>query len=54
MDHYDLMLVLLIGGFLMLGVGFNFREHEWGVLVLGLGVLVMLVPIALRVHLALA
>ncbi|MDH1444207.1 hypothetical protein N5O88_05180 [Pseudomonas sp. GD03721] len=54
MDHYHLMLMLLIGGFLLLGVGFNFREHEWGVRVLGLGVLMMLVPIALRVHLALA
>jgi hypothetical protein len=54
MDHYHLMLVLLIGGFVLLGVGFNFREHEWGVRVLGLGVLMMLAPIALRVHLALA
>ena len=54
MDHYHLMLMLLIGGFLLMGVGFKFREHEWGVRVLGLGVLMMLVPIALRVHLALA
>lgn len=53
-EYYHLMLMLLIGGFLLLGVGFNFREHEWGVRVLGLGVLLMLVPIALRVHLALA
>ena len=52
MDHYHLMLALLIGGFVLLGVGFNFREHEWGVRVLGLGGLVMLVPIALRMHLA--
>ncbi|MGP0174364.1 hypothetical protein ACSVIJ_21125 [Pseudomonas sp. NCHU5208] len=54
MDHYHLMLALLLGGFLLLGVGFNFREHEWGVRLLGFGVLIMLVPIALRVHLALA
>lgn len=54
MDHYHLMLALLISGFVLLGVGFNFREHEWGVRVLGVGVLLMLVPIVLRVHLALA
>ncbi len=54
MDHFHLMLMLLMGGFLLLGVGFNFREHEWGVRVLGLGTLIMLVPIALRIHLALA
>lgn len=54
MDHFNLMLALLIGGFLLLGVGFNFREHEWGIRMLGLGVLLMLIPIALRVHLALA
>lgn len=54
MDHYHLMLVLLVSGFLLLGIGFNFRENEWGVRLLGVGVLLMLAPIALRVHLALA
>lgn len=54
MDHYHLMLVLLVSGFLLLGIGFNFRESEWGVRLLGVGVLLMLVPIVLRVHLALA
>lgn len=53
MDHYHLMLMLLVGGFLLLGIGFSFREHEWGVRVLGLGTLLMLAPIVLRVHLAL-
>lgn len=54
MDHYHLMLLLLIGGFTLLGVGFNYREHEWGVRIIGLGAVLMLVPIALRIHLALA
>lgn len=54
MDHYHLMLALLVCGFVLLGIGFNFREHEWGVRVLGVGVLLVLMPIALRIHLALA
>ncbi|VXD02325.1 conserved hypothetical protein [Pseudomonas sp. 8Z] len=53
MEHYHLMLALLIGGFLLLGVGFNFRDNEWGVRALGIGVIMLLAPIALRVHLAL-
>lgn len=53
MEHYHLMLALLISGFLMLGIGFNYRKYEWGVVLLSLGVLLMLVPIALRIHLAL-
>lgn len=31
MDSYHTMLALLIFGFLLLGFGFNYREHEWGV-----------------------
>ncbi|GIZ13590.1 hypothetical protein [Pseudomonas sp. NCCP-436] len=53
MEHYHLMLALLVGGFLMLGIGFNYRRYEWGVGLLGLGVLLMLVPIALHIHLTL-
>jgi len=52
MDHYHLMLALLVVGFLLLGIGFNFRDNDWGVRLLGVGVLLMLVPIVLRVHLA--
>lgn len=53
MDPYHLMLTLLICGFLLLGIGFNYREHEWGIRVLSVGTLLMLAPIVLGVHLAL-
>ena len=53
MDSFNIMLALLVGGFLLLGFGFNYREHEWGVRLIGVGVLVSLMPIAFRMYLAL-
>lgn len=53
MDHFNTMLALLVSGFLLLGFGFNYREHEWGVRLIGVGVLVTLMPIAFRMYLAL-
>ncbi len=53
MDSFNTMLALLVSGFLLLGFGFNYREHEWGVRLIGVGVLVTLMPIAFRMYLAL-
>ena len=53
MDSFNIMLALLVSGFLLLGFGFNYREHEWGVRLIGVGVLVTLIPIAFRMYLAL-
>ncbi len=53
MDPYHLMLLLLSAGFLLLGFGFNFRDHQWGMALMGAGILVTLAPIAYRLHLAL-
>ncbi|WP_437884150.1 hypothetical protein [Pseudomonas sp. LRF_L74] len=53
MDHYDIMLLLLCIGFLLLGIGFSYREREWGVSLIGFGALVMLAPIALKMYLVL-
>ncbi|MFG0380121.1 hypothetical protein ACF8C6_04055 [Pseudomonas sp. zbq_18] len=53
MDSFNIMLALLVSGFLLLGFGFNYREHEWGVRLIGVGVLVTLMPIAFRLYLAL-
>ncbi|WP_177326826.1 hypothetical protein [Pseudomonas sp. ML96] len=53
MDAIHIMLVLLIAGFLLLGFGFNYREHEWGIRLMGAGVLVTLMPIVFRVYQAL-
>ena len=53
MEAFTLMLALLVAGFLLLGFGFNYREREWGVRLIGAGVLVCLMPIAVRMYLAL-
>lgn len=53
MDHFNTMLALLVGGFLLLGFGFNYREREWGVRLIGVGVLVTLAPIAVHIFRAL-
>ncbi|MDG9929399.1 MULTISPECIES: hypothetical protein [Pseudomonas] len=53
MDQYHIMLALLIVGFLLLGFGFNYREHEWGVRLMSAGIVVTLAPIAFRLYLAL-
>ncbi|WP_199270075.1 hypothetical protein [Stutzerimonas stutzeri] len=39
MFHLNLMVVLLILSFLLMGTGFNFREQPWGLALLGLGIL---------------
>jgi hypothetical protein len=53
MDEIYIMLALLICGFLLLGFGFNYREQEWGVRLIGVGIVVTLAPIAYRLYLAL-
>lgn len=44
------MLTLIITGFLLLGVGYNFRDHEWGVGLLGLGIVCMLSSVAFKIY----
>ena len=38
---------------LLLGIGFTFREKEWGVWMTGVGGLSMLAPIALGIYIGL-
>ncbi|CAD5108494.1 hypothetical protein [Zestomonas carbonaria] len=53
MEHFLVMLVPLLAGFMLLGIGFNNREHEWGVRLIGAGALLMLAPIAVKLYLTL-
>ncbi|WP_286784463.1 MULTISPECIES: hypothetical protein [Pseudomonas] len=53
MDNFHLMIFLLVAGFLLLGIGFTFREKEWGVWMTGVGGLSMLAPIALGIYIGL-
>ncbi|MCQ2029125.1 hypothetical protein [Stutzerimonas zhaodongensis] len=42
MDRIDTMLLLIVASFILMGAGFNFREHKWGVALLGLGIVSVL------------
>ena len=54
MDDLHLMIVLLISGFLLLGIGFSNREKEWGIWLTGLGTASMFAPIVLKMMIELA
>lgn len=53
MYHYHLILALLVAGFLLMGVGFHFRERNFGVRLIAFGVLATLAPIAYGLYVAL-
>lgn len=48
-DALHLMLSLLALGFLLLGLGFNFRDKGWGVALMMAGSAVVLITIAVRI-----
>ena len=48
-DALHLMLGLLVLGFLLLGVGFNFRDRGFGVALMMAGSAVVLTTIAVRI-----
>ncbi|MBA1272100.1 hypothetical protein [Stutzerimonas azotifigens] len=50
MDTFHWMLLLIVAGFLLLGVGFNCRDKEWGVGLLSLGVVCMLSSLLYKVY----
>lgn len=53
MDAFHIMIVMLVSGFLLLGIGFNNREQDWGVWLTGLGALAMFAPILFKVFIEL-
>lgn len=48
-DQLHLMLSLLVLGFLLLGIGFSFRDKGWGVGVMLFGSAMLLVTIGVRI-----
>ncbi|WP_165496876.1 hypothetical protein [Phytopseudomonas dryadis] len=54
MDAFHTMIVLLVAGFLLLGIGFNNRDREWGVWLTGIGVLSMFAPLFFKVFIELS
>lgn len=53
MDRFDTMLLLIIASFVLMGVGFNFRERRWAIALLGLGIVLMLSTLLYKLQLAL-
>ncbi|MCY1379847.1 hypothetical protein D9M69_676080 [compost metagenome] len=53
MDNVQLMIALLVTGFLLLGIGFSNREKDWGVWLTGLGTASMFAPIVLKMYIEL-
>jgi hypothetical protein len=52
MDHFHLMLLLIVTGFILLGVGFSYRDNEWGIKLIGLGALCAFGPILFKLYIA--
>ena len=48
-DALHLMLCLLVFGFLLLGLGFNFRDKGWGIALMMAGSIVVLTTIGVRI-----
>ncbi len=47
------MLFLLVTGFLLLGFGFNYRNHNGGIGLMGLGIISVLSTVLYKLHLVL-
>lgn len=50
MDSLLWMLLLIVTGFLLLGFGFNFRDHLVGVCLLSLGIIVTLSTVLFKLY----
>lgn len=48
MQHLDWLILLITTGFVLLCVGYNFRDQQWGVAILAAGVLTMFSTLAFK------
>jgi hypothetical protein len=53
MESMYWMLLLLFVGFLLLGFGFNYRNHNGGIGLMGLGIISVLSTVLYKLHLIL-
>lgn len=51
LNSLNWMLSLILTGFVLMGVGFSFRERSWGIALLALGSATMLSSIAYKLYL---
>lgn len=52
MTLFEIMLLVIAVGFLLLGIGFANRAQDWGVALIALGWLCMLLTLAYKMYLA--
>ncbi|MNJ68721.1 hypothetical protein [Pseudomonas flexibilis] len=50
MESLHWMLLLIVTGFLLLGFGFNFRDHMVGVCLMAMGIVVTLSTVLLKLY----
>lgn len=53
MQHIDWLIILIGTGFALLGIGFNYRDKNWGVALIALGVLTMFSTITFKLYITL-
>ncbi|HBO4965601.1 MULTISPECIES: hypothetical protein [Pseudomonadaceae] len=53
MKELNIMLLVLVTAFLLLGIGFSRRDKEWGVVLIAMGVICVLATIGYRIRIAL-
>ncbi|EPL59977.1 hypothetical protein [Stutzerimonas stutzeri] len=50
MLHIDWLIILIGTGFVLLGLGYSFRDRGWGVGMIAAGVLTMFSTVAFKVY----
>jgi len=50
MQHLDWLILLITTGFVLLCVGYNFRDQQWGMAILAAGVLTMFSTLAFKMY----
>lgn len=53
MQHIDWLITLIGTGFALLGIGYTYRDKNWGIALLALGVLMMFSTISFKLYITL-
>lgn len=53
MQHIDWLIILIGTGFALLGIGYNYRDKNWGIALIAIGVLTMFSTISFKLYIAL-
>lgn len=53
MQHIDWLIILIGTGFVLLGLGYNYRDQSWGIALLTIGVLMMFSTLSFKLYITL-